>query len=280
MTATAWLGTHPLVSALVVLHGVALATSVSAILLRRQTLRYISLGIFIMAFVLNTWVIADRWIQAGRAPFKTLYETLLFYPWCVAVVTLVLIGLHRLYVLTPFAAGVSLMGLGYALYRPDVEIINLPPALQSGWFVPHVVIYFVAYAALFISFVLAVLALITPRWGRVKELLPVSADADSGFEQHAHAAAVFGVTALTLGLVMGAIWGKYAWGDYWSWDPKENWALVSWLAYLIYLHLRLMSGWGKRRASWILVFAFGAIVFTYLGVGILPAAQESLHVYQ
>ncbi len=100
------------------------------------------------------------------------------------------------------------------------------------------------------------------------------------FEIKRREAAVFGIVALTLGLVMGAVWGKFAWGDYWSWDPKENWALVTFLAYMIYLHLRLSPGWKGKRAMWVLVFAFAAVVFTYLGMNVLPTAGESLHVYQ
>jgi cytochrome c-type biogenesis protein CcsB len=214
-------------------------------------------------------------VEGGRPPFKTLFETLLFYPWCVTLVTLVLLGLHRLWVLIPFSAAVSLAGLVYGLWRPDADIVNLPPALQSGWFVPHVVTYFVSYAALFASFVLAVCALLWPRWRPFG-----SAEGSPGMDRFAHLAAVFGISALTLGLVMGAAWGKCAWGDYWSWDPKENWALVSWLAYLLYLHVRLMDGWQGRRAMALLVLAFGAVVFTYLGIHLLPTSKDSLHVYQ
>jgi len=79
---------------------------------------------------------------------------------------------------------------------------------------------------------------------------------------------------------MGAAWGKFAWGDYWSWDPKENWALVTWLAYMAYLHLARMPGWQGRRSAWLLVVSFGAVMFTWLGMHLLPTADNSLHVYQ
>lgn len=268
------LGGHPLVAALALCHGAALVVSAPGHLTERP--RWIKLGFWLMvvAFVLNTGLIAGRWIEAGRPPFKTMFETMLFYPWCVGLVTLVLIGLHRLQVLVPFASAISLAGLGYALMRPDVEVVNLPPALQSAWFVPHVVTYFVAYAGLFLSFALALLALLSRRWKRAPQ------DSETRFQGFAHLAAAFGTAALTLGLVLGAIWGKFAWGDYWTWDPKENWALVTWLSYMIYLHLRLLDGWSGRRALWVLVAAFGTVAFTYLGVHLLPTANGSLHVYQ
>jgi cytochrome c-type biogenesis protein CcsB len=269
-------GLHPAVGATAVLHAGALAASAPGALLKRKTLARGGLLLLVVAFLLNTWVIGERWVEAGRPPFKTLFETLLFYPWCVAAVTLVFVGLHRLQVLVPFAAAISAFGLGYALWRPDVELVKLPPALQSGWFVPHVVTYFLAYAALFLSGALALVALLRPSRRRSRE----PGSHETSLEVHAHHAAVFGLGALTVGLFLGGIWAKYAWGDWWSWDPKENWALATWLAYMIYLHLRLMEGWSGRRAMWALVFSFAAVVFTYLGMNLLPTAQGSLHAYR
>ncbi|MHC5211108.1 MAG: cytochrome c biogenesis protein CcsA [Planctomycetota bacterium] len=266
---------HPWVAAIGALHGAALVVSAPATLLGRKRWISIGLGLLIAALALNTWLLAYRWIEAGRPPFKTLFETLVFYPWCLGAVTLGLVLGRKLFVLVPFSAGMSLAGVVYALYKPDVETVLLPPALQSGWFIPHVVTYFVSYAALFASCALAIVAL----WARAR----ARADADESaraWEGQAHFAAVFGLGALTFGLVMGAVWGKYAWGDYWGWDPKENWALVTWLAYMIYVHLRLMDGWNGRRAMVLLVASFAAVVFTYLGMNMLPTAEDSMHVYQ
>jgi cytochrome c-type biogenesis protein CcsB len=275
------MATNMLASAMAVFYAGALVLSLVGIFSRRKILEKFGLGLLAVAFVVNTWAIADRWLAAGHPPFKTLYETLVFYPWCVAIVTFVLVALHRLYFLVPFAGGISVIGLLYALYKPDMEIVSLPPALQSGWFIPHVVTYLVAYASLFASFALAVLALAQPYWrARVNKLKTVIPGSEFRFEQYAHQSAVFGIVTLTLGLVMGSIWGKVAWGEYWGWDPKENWSLVCWLAYMIYLHLRLIAGWRERKAMWVLVLAFGAVVFTYLGVNILPSASTSLHTYQ
>jgi len=270
-------GAHPLVGAVAVVHGGALVLSAPGSILRRGALVRAGLSLLIAAFALNTWIIADRWMEAGRPPFKTLFETMLFYPWCVALVTLVLIGLHGLRALVPFASAISVIGLVYALYRPDAELVNLPPALQSAWFVPHVVTYFISYAGLFLSGALAALALALPRLGSYSA---GAVRAGLDFERHAHNAAVFGLITLTLGLLMGGVWAKFAWGDYWSWDPKENWALVSWLAYMTTIHLRLLEGWRGRRAMWMLLLSFGAVVFTYLGMNLLPTAEGSLHVYQ
>ncbi|MBI4568837.1 MAG: c-type cytochrome biogenesis protein CcsB [Planctomycetes bacterium] len=295
MNLAAFFADHPLVAGLLALHAAVMVAWAAGALSRRPRVVHVAVWLTVAAFLLNTAVLVDRWVEAGRAPFKTLFETLLLYPWCVSAVTLALLAMHRVTVLLPFASGVSAAGLVYAGLKPVVEIVTLPPALQSGWFVPHVVTYFVAYAGLFASAVFALLAVTRFRAGSVSvrssAVRRSSADALTGalqtapageprFEQFAHRAAVFGFTALTVGLVMGAAWGKAAWGDYWSWDPKENWALVTWLAYLIYMHLRLVGGWQGRRAMAVCLLSFAAVVFTYLGMSMLPSASDSLHVYQ
>ena len=282
-----WLGPHPLVAATAVCHGAGLVIAAPAGLLRRRGAMRAGVALIVAAFLLNTIAIGQRWIEAGRPPFKTLFETMVFYPWCVAGVALLMAARWRLPVLAPVAAAAALIGLVYGLYRPDAEMVLLPPALQSSWFVPHVVTYFIAYAALFASAALAVLALLarskvqspTSKVPDPKPTLDIG-HPDIGLPAYAHRAAVLGFCALTLGLFMGGAWGKFAWGDYWSWDPKENWALVTWLAYVAYLHVRRLPGWEGRRAMVVLVGAFAAVVFTYLGMKMLPAAEDSLHVYQ
>lgn len=261
---------HPALAILAVIYLASFVCSLPAPLRRKRGLAHLGTLLLGLAFLVNLGLIVWQWIDYGRPPFKTLFETMVFYPLCVAAVALILVWLHRLSVLVPFSAAACLAGLVYALSRPDLEVVNLPPALQSAWFVPHVVTYFIAYAALFASAVLALIEL-------VRRTPP--ADGGEGFLAHANHAAIFGFVALTLGLIMGGIWGKYAWGDYWSWDPKENWALVTWLAYLLYFHLRRIEGWQGRRSMVVLIVAFAAVVFTYLGVNMLPTSASSMHTY-
>jgi ABC-type transport system involved in cytochrome c biogenesis permease subunit len=86
---------------------------------------------------------------------------------------------------------------------------------------------------------------------------------------------------LTFGILTGAIWAQLAWGRYWDWDPKESWALITWLAYLVLLHGRALRGWRGRRVAWLAVIAFGAVLFTFLGVGWLVRTLrlESVHIF-
>ena len=74
---------------------------------------------------------------------------------------------------------------------------------------------------------------------------------------------------LTLGILLGAAWANDAWGRYWGWDPKETWSFVTWLIYLIYLHIRLVVGWRGRKTAYLSLVGFAVVLFTYVGVNYL-----------
>jgi len=225
----------------------------------------------------NTALIVARWIEAERPPFKSLFETMVFLAFCIAVVYLAMERLYRTRLFGTFAALGSLGALAFALLKWDAEVVKLPPALQSGWFIPHVVVYFFGYAALFCATVVSVAQLIRPD---LKIRVGTVLQGERSLEEVALHAIRFGFLLLTFGLLAGSVWAKAAWGDYWVWDPKENWSLVSWLVYAGYLHLRYVQGWRGKRASWVAIIGFAAVLFTYLGMGALPTADESAHVYQ
>jgi cytochrome c-type biogenesis protein CcsB len=140
------------------------------------------------------------------------------------------------------------------------EVDPLIPALQN---IPlmtfHVSMAILAYATFALAFGAAVLYLIAA--GRHISWLP-STDLldDLGYR-----AVTIGFPAMTLMLILGSVWAYRAWGSYWSWDPKESAALFTWLVYAVYLHTRSLRGWRGKRSAWILVFGFGATMFTYYG---------------
>ncbi len=89
-------------------------------------------------------------------------------------------------------------------------------------------------------------------------------------------AVAFGFPVFTLGaLVFGAVWAKYAWGDYWTWDPKETWALITWIVYAVFLHVRITRGKRGRLIAWIAVAGFLATLFTLFGVNYLLSGLHS-----
>lgn len=138
---------------------------------------------------------------------------------------------------------------------------TLMPALRSWWFVPHLFIYMVAYSLMAISLIMWLLAAARkkPHWQQLSDNLVRSSSA-----------------LLIIGMLTGSVWARQAWGDYWAWDPKENWAAATWLLSLMHLHLQDKRGW---KGIVILVLTFLALQITWYGVNYLPSAAESLHTY-
>ena len=236
------------------------------------------------ALLLNAGVMLMRWHDAGRAPLKSLFESLVFFALCIAIVYLFFERIYRTRVFGVPATLLALGCLGYALAKWDAEIVKLPPALQSPWFVPHVMVYFVGYAALAIAFVLATIQLLAPRAPAIQRLLSAKAGTimtgkPLDVEKMSYELVRFGFVLLTVGLLVGSVWAKSAWGDFWVWDPKENWSLVTWLVYAGYLHLHRVRGWRGEKGAWLLIAGFAVVMFTYLGMNRLPTAAESAHVY-
>ena len=154
------------------------------------------------------------------------------------------------------------------LARMGHTVQSRPPALQSGWFVPHLIVYMVAYALLGAAALWALYLLLFRRRSVTTEM------------EIADNLVYAGVAFLTIGMLFGALWAKQAWGHYWSWDPKETWAAVTWLSYLVYLHYRTAKPDKWRTACRMLVFAFICLQFCWWGINYLPSATgRSIHTY-
>lgn len=278
------LAEHPFFVATGALYAAAVGFYAAAWRSTKEIVGRLATGLMTLALLLNLALILQRWHEAGREPFKSLFESLVFFAFWMAAVYLVF---ERLYKTRVFGLPATLLSFGliaYALAKWDAEIVKLPPALRSPWFAPHVIVYFVGYAAVSLAFGLAVIQLLAPRVPLVQRLLAVRAGTiTSGkpldVEAMSYALVRFGFVLLTIGLLVGSIWAKSAWGDYWVWDPKENWSLVTWLVYGGYLHLRRVRGWRGEKGAWLLVVGFAVVMFTYLGMSMLPTAEESAHVY-
>lgn len=216
-------------------------------------------------------LLTSLWVTLGRAPMRTLGETRWWYAVSVPLLA-VLIGWR--FQTRVMAIPAMLMGAMFALINlqhPEYMDRTLMPALQSPWFVPHVVVYMLAYSALGLSSLVAAW-----NWaGRKLRREPVSHhDVDVP-----HRLVLIGLPLLTCGLLFGALWAKEAWGHYWTWDPKETWALLTWLSYLIYLHLHQKHPLKPGLNIATLVIGFGILMACWIGVNYLPTAQASVHTY-
>ncbi|MCB0569807.1 MAG: cytochrome c biogenesis protein CcsA [Phaeodactylibacter sp.] len=234
-------------------------------------------ALFAIAFLSGTALITSRWIEAGRPPFKSFYESLAFASWTISLVSLVAEKRFKIRLVGLMSSLGVVIILLFALTKRDVEVIALPPALQTWMFIPHVISYFLAYGALFVAGLTAALFLFFP--GGLASHHTLGQQARIDFSAVTYQITKFGFLFLTAGLLLGAWWGQSAWSNYWGWDPKENWALITWLIFAAYLHFRNLAHWSERRLAWAVIIGVAAIVFTYLGMSYLPTAAESLHVY-
>ncbi|MBN2892666.1 MAG: cytochrome c biogenesis protein CcsA [Bacteroidales bacterium] len=227
------------------------------------------LGLLIFGTFLLVALVVFMWINLERPPMRTLGETRLWYGILVPVVGFVLYFRWKMK-----------WAIGYSIFLATVFVLinyltpenfdkSLMPALQSIWFVPHVIVYMFAYAILSASMLIAIKALVQISNKKLDENLIITADN----------VVYTGFAFLSFGLLFGAFWAKEAWGHYWTWDPKETWAFITWLFYLIYIHLRHNHKENVKPAMWILALAFIFLLICWLGVNYLPSAQTSVHTY-
>ncbi|MCQ2142583.1 MAG: cytochrome c biogenesis protein CcsA [Bacteroidales bacterium] len=144
-----------------------------------------------------------------------------------------------------------------------ISLGTLVPALRSLWFVPHLIIYMVAYSVLALSLVLGVVSLFKD--GKTAGL---------SFKLLTTASSL-----LILGMLCGAVWAKFAWGDYWTWDAKECWAAVTWLLTLLAIHIPEALGKNRKWLVITVLLSFLAMQITWYGVNYLPSSNNSLHTY-
>ena len=200
-----------------------------------------------------------RTVATGHGPFANMYEFSMAFAFGMLAAYMWFERTYHQRILALVALPVALAMMLYAATIP-ATIEPLVPALQNNLLLTvHVAVAIVAYGSFSIAFAASVLYLVQPsggRWGLPKP---------SVLDEIGYRAVVVGFPFLTLTIILGAVWAETAWGSYWSWDPKETASLVTWLIYGAYLHARVVRGWRGSRAAWLLLFGFGATLFTYFG---------------
>lgn len=255
-----------------------------------------------MAFVAmcsTFMVLVTRAGESGHAPFSNLFESMVLFVWATNVGYLLIEYRYKFKVMGAFVMTFEFLAMLSASMLPykykSVEPLN--PALQNkwhwmvnllskfdlqnyaiGWLDFHVFVTFVGYAAFAIAFGLALMYLLKKRAeakGANGSLMRMFPDAKM-LDELSYRAVAWGFPFLGAGIVTGAIWANYAWGQYWSWDPKETWSLITWFIYAAYLHARVTRGWRGRKAAYLAIIGFVAVIFLYWGVSfVLPG----LHAY-
>nr|YP_010337461.1 cytochrome c biogenesis protein [Pulvinaster venetus]UNJ17046.1 cytochrome c biogenesis protein [Pulvinaster venetus] len=247
-------------------------------------------------------ILFSRWIYNGYFPLSNLYESLLFLSWGLTSIHLILEYKIRYAIIGGIISPISMFITCFtSLYLPKdmQQAAPLVPALKSNWLMMHVSIMMISYATLISGSLLAILFLIIAQGKDIK----LKGNANSinlnnklqsnssrilsnglskqlslleSIDNLSYRTIGLGFPMLTIGIIAGAVWANEAWGTYWSWDPKETWALITWLVFASYLHARITKSWQGKKPAILASIGFVVVWICYLGVNFLG---KGLHSY-
>jgi cytochrome c-type biogenesis protein CcsB len=237
-----------------------------------------------IGFAIQTVAIGLRWkesydIGLGHAPMSNLYESVVFFAWSIVLIFGIIDIKYKYRIIGAFVMPFALLGMAWAQMYLPADINPLMPALQSNWLLYHVITCFLGYAAFAVACGVSIMYLIKAKseekgneaaGGLMSQFPPTRV-----LDELNYKAIMVGFPLLTLGIITGAAWANYAWGTYWSWDPKETWSLIVWFVYAAFLHARFTKGWVGKRAAWLSIIGFAATIFCYLGVNLLLSGLHS-----
>ncbi|MBI5970607.1 MAG: c-type cytochrome biogenesis protein CcsB [Deltaproteobacteria bacterium] len=236
-----------------------------------------------LAVSLHIALIVLRTLEAGRAPFQTLYESLSWFACSAALTYLYVSGKWEdIHLPGGIVSGISLGACLYALLARSPAVEPLAPALQSYWFEWHVALAFFSYAVFVVSASIEAICLIVmPFVKRGRRVYGLTINAVDELQTLAHKLVLLGFPLLTFAVLSGAAWANEAWGRYWSWDPKETWSLITWTVFAVYLHSKTIPAMKGLPASVFNLIGFVCMMMTFLGVNWLAKLLgiPSLHVY-
>ena len=270
---------------------------------------FISVCIANLAIFTN---LGSRWLENGYFPLSNLYESLLFFTWGITAITVIIERNISISLIGAVTSPLSLFVIGFAtLSLPEgmQKAAPLVPALKSNWLMMHVSIMMLSYSTLITGSLLSILFLVLTLGKNVSlqgsslggtNLQQVdtrnmsmavlegtipnktklgSSDSLSLLEtldNLSYRIIGLGFPLLTTGIIAGAVWANEAWGAYWSWDPKETWALITWFVFAAYLHARITKSWQGKRPAILASIGFVVVWICYLGVNFLG---KGLHSY-
>ena len=243
----------------------------------------IAMALTWLAFAFHLVATVLRGIAASRVPWANMYEFALTGTLIITLVFLVVNLKWDLKFVGAFTTGLVLLLLGLASTSFYVEVVPLPPALQSYWLVIHVFVASLATGFFAVGFALSLTQILQARREhRALEDKPtrlgwMSRLPDSAqLENYAYRLIIIGFIFWTFTLIAGAVWAEKAWGRYWGWDTKEVWTFIIWTIYAGYIHARSTRGWRGTRSAVLAMVGFASVIFNYTVVNIF---FKGLHSY-
>lgn len=252
-----------------ILYFIALVLQFAGAVFKKDGIKKWALWLFYAAFAAHTVFLIVRGIAARRLPLSNQFEFATAFSWGISLILLIARTRFKADWLAAAAIPMAFIVLSYAALQPR-EITELMPALRSSWFAFHIGSAVFSYA----SFILAGCA------GLRYILLVKKPEADElrlhQIDYMSYRLIALGFLLLTVVILTGAIWAEQAWSAFWTWDPKEVWALITWIIYAVYLHLRLRSKRSGTGMAWFAVIAVPVVLFTFAGVNTF---MPGLHSY-
>ena len=244
---------------------------------RTEQFGRIGVALTVIGFLLSVSGVVMRGLAAGRAPWGNMFE----------FTTSAMVFVVGAYLITVWRAGLRWLGLpvtllaaignGLAVTVFYVAVAPLVPALHSVWFLIHIIAAAIAGAAFNIGGLMSILYLLKKRAERRGQVVGYLArlPGSSRIDLIAYRFHAFAFPLWTFAVAAGAIWAEYAWGRYWGWDPKETWALVTWVIFACYLHARSTAGWRGTRAAVIALIGVASFWFNFVGINLLVSGLHS-----
>ena len=237
----------------------------------------IGLAFTLIGFLLSLAGVVLRGVAAGRAPWGNMFEFTISAMVFIVAAYLIMVWRSDVRWLGLPVTLLAAIGNGLAVTVFYVAVAPLVPALHSVWFVIHIVAAAIAGAAFNVGGLLSILYLLKQRAeerGTVRGYLQMVPSVRR-LDVLAYRFLAFAFPLWTFAVAAGAIWAEYAWGRYWGWDPKETWALVTWVIYAGYLHARSTAGWRGRRAAVIALIGLASFWFNFVGINLFVSGLHS-----
>ncbi len=239
----------------------------------------VALALTAVGFAVEVAAIVLRGVAAGRVPWANMFEFALMGTAIMVGVFLFAQFWKDLRFLGTFITGLAVLLLGLATTNLYVDVVPLPPALQSAWLVVHVLMAILGTGFFALGAGISFVQLLQNRReaGKLQRvgMLRTVPGADV-LERLAYRVNVIGFVLWTFTLMFGAIWAERAWGRYWGWDTKEVWTFVIWVVFAGYIHARATRGWRGNRSAILALIGFAAVLFNFTVVNLF---FTGLHAY-
>ena len=252
------------------LYFAAMALQFAAVTFKKEKLGKTAWIVFLIAFIAHTLYMIVRGGVAKRIPLSNQFEFATAFAWGVALLLIVLRTRMRADWLSVIAMPMTFLLLSFAALQPR-EVTDLMPALRSGWFGFHIGSAVISYSAFVVAGCVGLRYILLARKGGEEDSFKLQQ-----MDWLSYRLVALGVLMLTVTILTGAIWAEQAWSAFWTWDPKEVWALITWIIYVVYLHLRLRSRKKGLAMAWYVLIAVPVVLFTFAGVNTL---MSGLHTY-